>query len=39
MHIQLRFRADTFLELHSVIETAKKHNHTSFSAIQALFEV
>ena len=31
--------ADAFLELHSVIETAKKHNQTPFSAIQALFEV
>ena len=33
------FGADAFLELHSVVETAKKHNQTPFSAIQALFEV
>ena len=33
------FGADAFLELHSVVETAKKHNRTSFNAIQALFEV
>lgn len=33
------FGADAFLELHSVVETAKKHNQTSFNAIQALFEV
>lgn len=33
------FGADAFLELHSVVETAKKHNKTSFNAIQALFEV
>lgn len=33
------FGADAFLELHSVIETAKKHNKTPFNAIQALFEV
>ena len=31
--------ADAFLELHSVIETAKKHNQTPYRAIQALFEV
>ena len=31
--------ADAFLELHSIIETAKKHNKTPFNAIQALFEV
>lgn len=30
--------ADAFLELHSVVETAKKHNRTPFNAIQALFE-
>ena len=30
--------ADAFLELHSVVETAKKHNKTPFNAIQALFE-
>ena len=29
------FGADAFLELHSVVETAKKHNQT----LQALFEV
>ena len=32
------FGADAFLELHSVVETAKKHNQTPFNAIQALFE-
>ena len=31
------FGADAFLELHSVVETAKKHNQTPFNAIQALF--
>lgn len=31
--------ADAFLELHSVVETAKKHNRMPFNAIQALFEV
>ena len=25
-------------ELHSIVETAKKHNKTPFNAIQALFE-
>ena len=30
--------ADAFLELHSIVETAKKHNKTPFNAIQALFE-
>ncbi len=29
--------ADAFLELHSIVETAKKHNKTPFNAIQALF--
>lgn len=33
------FGADAFLELHSVVETAKKHNQAPFYAIQALFEV
>ena len=33
------FGADAFLELHSVVETARKHNQTPFNAIQALFEV
>ena len=33
------FGADAFLELHSIVETAKKHNQTPFYAIQALFEV
>lgn len=33
------FGADAFLELHSVVETAKKHQQTPFNAIQALFEV
>ena len=31
--------ADAFLELHSVVETAKKHNKTPYNAIQALFGV
>ena len=29
--------ADAFLELHSIVETAKKHDQTPFNAIQALF--
>ena len=29
--------ADAFLELHSIVKTAKKHNQTPFNAIQALF--
>jgi transposase len=33
------FGADAFLELHSVVETAKKHDQTPYHAIQALFEV
>ncbi len=33
------YGADAFLELHSVVETAKKHNQTPFNAIQALFEI
>ncbi len=33
------FGADAFLELHSVVETSKKHNQTPFNAIQALFKV
>ena len=33
------FGADAFLELHSVIETAKKHGKTPYNAVQALFEV
>ena len=32
------FGADAFLELHSIVETARKHNKTPFNAIQALFE-
>ena len=32
------FGADAFLELHSIVETAKKRNKTPFNAIQALFE-
>ena len=32
------FGADAFLELHSIVETAKKHHQTPFNAIQALFE-
>lgn len=32
------FGADAFLELHSIVETAKKHNQTPFNAIQALFQ-
>ena len=30
--------ADALLELHSIVETAKKYNRTPFNAIQALFE-
>lgn len=30
--------ADAFLEIHSIVETAKKHNNTPFEAIRALFE-
>lgn len=33
------FGADAFLELHSVVETAKKHDQTPYHAIQALFKV
>ena len=33
------FRADAFLELHSIVETAKKHDKTPYNAIQALFKV
>ena len=32
------YGADAFLELHSVVETARIHNQTPFNAIQALFE-
>lgn len=32
------FGADAFLELHSLVETAKKHNQTPVNVIQALFE-
>lgn len=31
--------ADAFLELHSIVETAKKHNQSPYNAIQTLFEV
>lgn len=33
------FGADAFLYLHSLIDTAKKHNQTPFCAVQALFGV
>ena len=33
------FGADAFLELHSIVETAKKHDKTPYNAIQALFNV
>ena len=33
------FGADAFLELHSLVETAKKHGKTPYNAIQALFKV
>lgn len=33
------YGADAFLELHSIVETAKKNNQTPFNAIRALFEV
>ena len=29
--------ADAFLELHSIVETAKKHSQTSYNAIRSLF--
>lgn len=31
-------RADAFLDLHSVVETAKENGQTAYNAIQALFE-
>ena len=31
------FGADAFLELHSIVETAKKHDKTPYNAIQAYF--
>jgi len=33
------FGADAFLELHSIVETAKKHDKTPYNTIQALFKV
>ena len=33
------FGADAFPELHSIVETAKKHDKTPYNAIQALFKV
>ena len=33
------FGADAFLEPHSIVETAKKHDKTPYNAIQALFKV
>lgn len=33
------FGADAFLELHSIVETAKKHDKTPYNAVQALFKV
>ena len=33
------FGADAFLELHSIVETAKKHDKNPYNAIQALFKV
>ena len=33
------FGADAFLELHSIVETAKKHDKTPYNAIQALFKL
>ena len=33
------FGADAFLELHSIVETAKKHDKTPYKTIQALFKV
>ena len=33
------FGADAFLELHSIVETAKKHDNNPYNAIQALFKV
>ncbi len=31
-------RIDAFLDLHSVVETAKKNGQTAYNAIRALFE-
>ena len=31
--------ADAFLQLHSIVETAKKHTQTSYKAIRSLFDV
>ena len=33
------FGADAFLELHLIVETAKKHDKTPYNAIQALFKI
>ena len=33
------FGADAFLELHSIVETAKKHDKTPYNAIQALIQI
>ena len=33
------FGADTFFELHSIVETAKKHDRTPYNAIQDLFKI
>ena len=33
------FGADAFLELHSIVGTAKKHDKTPYNAIQDLFKV
>ena len=35
----LRIKMLVFLELHSIVETAKKHDKTPYNAIQTLFKV
>ena len=36
---KLRIKKLVFLELHSIVETAKKHDKTPYNAIQTLFKV
>ena len=35
----LRIKMLVFLKLHSIVETAKKHDKTPYNAIQTLFKV
>ena len=39
MYILFRLRSRRFFELHSIVETAKKHDKPSYNAIQTLFKV